>query len=305
MPNALENAVDALSDPNVALPDALRRLLVVARRIGADALADWIGHELNGYQAGDPLPSYRSATNVPVALRFAGPFQSNVTRTFSVLELPDELRSTMDSVAIREPVASCVALAAGDQDPELPFPIFWVLRYRELAELNQAPGFQMMQLDHAAARFPRTHLLGVLDRIRTTGLDLALSFEDVSPNVGSLGGPTIDTDTELARVVNIGVINVFGERANVAVGEGAQALQVNPGDVPALLEAAAHILEPEGVEALKAALDQDAQAAGPATRGFLLKVKEGAVGLVAGIGVNGAYDGLLHLLQSAFPGFSG
>lgn len=305
MPTALENAVAALSDQNVPLPDALRRLLVVSRRIGADTLAEWIGHELSGYSPDDSLPSYRSAAGLPVALRFVGPFQSSITRTFSVLELPHELRGAMDNVALREPLASCVALAGGPQDPELGFPIFWIERYRQLAEQNEAPRFEMMTLDHAAARFPRTHLLGVLDRIRTTGLELALSLEDISPEVGMPGGPTVKTDLDLARVVSVGVINVFGAGANVAMGDGAQAFQITPGDVPALLAAATSYLADEGIKALGAAIEADGKVAGSATKRVLEKVKGGAFALASGMSVNGAYDGLIQLLQMAFPGFGG
>lgn len=305
MPTALENAVDALSDESVALPDALRRLLVIARRIGADTLAEWIGHELNGYGPGDSLPPYRSSAGLPVALRFVGPFQSSITRTFSVPELPEELRAAMEAVALREPLASCVALAGGGQDPELSFPIHWVERYRQLAEQGQAVRLDMMTLDHAAARFPRTHLRGVLDRIRTTALELALSLEKESPDVGNPGGPTVDTDMGVARVVSIGVMNVYGAGANVAVGEGAQALQVTPGDVPALLAAAARYLQGEGVQALEAAIEVDGGMAGSSTSGVLEKVKKGFFTVAAGMSVNGAYDGLLQLLQAAFPGFGG
>jgi hypothetical protein len=304
MATALENAVDALSDQSVPLPDALRRLLVVARRIGAGTLADWIGHELNGYGPSDTLPPYRSTTGLPVALRFVGPYQSSSTRTFSVLEMPQELRPSIEAVALREPLGSCVALAALEQDPELSLPIYWVTRYRELAHQDKAVHIEMMELDHAALRFPRTHLLGVLDRIRTMGLELALSLEDVSPDVGSPGGPTVATNLELARVVSIGTMNVFGAGANVAIGDGAQALQITPGDVSALLAAAARYLEDGGVRALEVAIEEDGKVAGRATRGVLEKVRNGAFALVGGMTVNGAYDELLHLLRMAFPGFS-
>lgn len=305
MPTALENAVDALSDQTVQLPDALRRLLVVARRIRASTLAEWIGHELNGYGPDDTIPTYRSSLGLPVVLRFVGPFQSSITRTFSILEIPEELRPTVEAVALREPLASCVALAGGEQDPELAFPIFWVTRYRQLVEQDKAVHIEMMTLDHAAARFPRTHLLGVLDRIRTTALELALSLEDASPEVGSPGGPTVATNEEVARAVNIGVLNVYGAGANLVIGENAKIVQIDPGDVPALLAAAACYLEDAGVQALGDAIEADGKVPGSATKAVLEKVKRGAIGAAAGISVNGAYDGLMHLLRMAFPDFGG
>jgi hypothetical protein len=56
MPTALESAVDALSDPNVAVADALRRLLVVSRRIGAGDLSRWLMGELSGFGADEGSP---------------------------------------------------------------------------------------------------------------------------------------------------------------------------------------------------------------------------------------------------------
>ncbi len=302
MPTALENAVDALSDQSAALPDALRRLLVVARRVRADSLASWIGNELSGYGLGDTLPSYRSAAGMPVALRFVGPMQSSVTRHFSVNELPSELRAAVEAVAIREPLAACVALAGADRDPELSLPHFWVTRYRELAEHRKAARIEMMMLDAAAVQFPRTHLLGVLDRIRTAALELTLSLEDTSPEAGSPGGPTVTNDVDLARAVSIGVVNVFGA---LAIGEGAQAFQITPGDIAALLTAAGRYLDKSGVQELANAIEADGKVAGSATKEVLERVKRGSLAVVAGMTVNGAYDGLLQILQMAFPGFGG
>ena len=61
MSSPLALAIDALSDPEVALSAALRRLYVVAGRIGADDLAATIMTELKAYPPSVPVPIYREA----------------------------------------------------------------------------------------------------------------------------------------------------------------------------------------------------------------------------------------------------
>jgi hypothetical protein len=66
MTTAMERAVDALSDPSVGLPDALRALLVVSRRIEATELTTWLRGELDGYGPATAVPAYREGGNLPV-----------------------------------------------------------------------------------------------------------------------------------------------------------------------------------------------------------------------------------------------
>lgn len=92
MTTALEMAIEALSDPSVTLPDALRRLLVVSRRIGADDLSDWVRGELNGYPLDGELPTYRAGKHLPIKLRFDGPMQSSATRLVTAGPVPASAR---------------------------------------------------------------------------------------------------------------------------------------------------------------------------------------------------------------------
>ena len=82
MPTALEQAIASLSDPQTTLADALRRLLVVSRRIGADDLTKWIRSELDGYATSGEAPEYRQAKGLSVTVRFDGPMNS-----FSLLDV--------------------------------------------------------------------------------------------------------------------------------------------------------------------------------------------------------------------------
>lgn len=310
MTTALARAVDALSDPKVGLSDALRMLLVVSHRIGAEKLSIWLRNELDGYEAGDSIPVYREGSNLPIDLRFEGPFGSSAQHTLSPRELPDVLREAVKDQSIYAPVAELVELSQGANDPVWSLPVQWVVLYRELAEKRQAPTYEMMQLNRAAVKIPSTYLKGILDRIKTTGLDLALSLEDISTDVGVVGGPTVADEPRIAQQVNIHLTQLFGDNATLTVGDnatvasaaGAVAVTVGAGDIAGLLEAAKEILSSEGVDELAAALDEDGGEFGRETTKFLDRVKQGGVVLVGGITTNAAYSGLVALLGQAFGG---
>lgn len=310
MPTALESAIDSLSNPSVALPDALRQLLVVSRRIGAAELTTWLRGELGGYDSGIDVPQYRDGKGLPIKLRFDGPMGSSATRHLSPAELPNQLARVAESNGFREPVAELQALASGNGDPEMQLPVAWLAMYRQLIEQGKVPSIEYMVLNHASIAMPRTHLVGILDRVKSTALDLALSLEDVSPEVGDTGGPTVVSEPRLAEQIHIHLGSVYatnstvtvGDNATVATGKKSTAISVEPGDITGLLVAAAKLLNSDGVAALAEALNDDGDRPGTSTRGFLDRVKAGAGVLAVDMTTNAAYDGLVALLQQAFPG---
>jgi hypothetical protein len=313
MPTALERAVDSLSDPDVSLPDALRRLLVVSRRIGADDLSRWIRSELDGYSNDADPPIYRNGTGLSIRLHFDGPFGSSAEMSVTKSELPEMLGAALDMVHFRQPVAELEALAQRDvgNDPHLNLPMAWVGMYRKFAGQSEVPRMDMMHLNHASVTIPQTYLNGILDRVKSTALDLALRLEDVSLEVGDTGGPTVGDEPRLADVVNVALTQLVAEPGStvtvgdnnaIASGEGATVVQVQPGDIDGLLNAAGAYLDEEGVKALAQAIDQDGEEPKEATHKFLDRVKAGSYVLAAGVTTNGAYDGLVTLLKQAFPG---
>ncbi len=305
MATALERAVEALSDPSASTADALRGLLVVSRRISADDLSTWIKSELDGYRADQEVPAYRRGDSLPISIRFDGYGGSQVTRRLSQRELPDELVIT-NGVHLRQPVAELAALCAGDheQEPQVQLPLLWLATFRRLADENRVPHMPMMVADHAAVLAPRTHLLGILDRVKSAALDLALDLEDASLEAGAAGGPTVDSVPALASAVTVNLNQIFANNSTVAVGDNASVVNVQVGDIDGLFEAARSLLSEEGVKALADAIEEDGGEPGRETRSFLDRVRGGAFVLGSGIATNGAYEGLVHVLGSVFPGFS-
>ena len=306
MATVLENAIDSLSDPHVSISDALRRLLVVARRINASDLDQWLRAELEGYGPDAGVPEYRDGSTLPIAIRFDGYGGSQTTRRVTPAELPAELQSVMEGMKMRQPLGELAALAARDGDSEVQLPNVWLARYRQLASENKVPHMPMTTANHVAVQVPRTYLVGMLDRIKSIALDLALDLEEVSTAAGSNDGPTVESNPALGDAVATHMTTIFATNSNVSIasGAGATTVQVQAGDVDGLLRAAASLVGPDGVAALGSALDNDGGQPDDATRTFLQRVRGGGIALVGGLTVNGAYDGLVALLEQVFPGFN-
>lgn len=307
MASELERAIDSLSNPEISIADALRQLLVVARRIGAEDAMAWLRSELEGYKDDVTVPDYREGSSFPITVRFDGPMRSWETLQVSASELPAELRAVLNKFSLGMPVAEMEALAkaAGEGSPRLPLPMHWVMLYREAVENRTVPSLSLHVANEAYISVPKTYLVGLLDRVKTVALGLALDIERVSTEAGASGGPTVDSEPALGQTVASHMTMIFAHNSSVSVasGAGATAVQLQVGDVPGLLREAAKLLVGDGVEALRAALNDDGDQPAEATRGFLDRVKAGAYGLAGGLTTNAAYDGLVVLLHQVFPGF--
>lgn len=312
MSSALERAIDALTGPAATTAEALRSLLVVARRIEADDVSAWLRAELGGFEAGADVPAYRVIPQPPIEVHFDGFGGSWRKLTTYPHELGEELGSAAQNMQLRQPVAELVELAGVDDVVRSQLPMLWVMRYRALAERGEVPYLEMMLANSASISLPRTYITGVLDRIKSVALELALDIESASRDAGRADGPTTSSDADLARAVESRMTTIYatnstitvGDRAAVATGERSTAGQtvVQVGDVSGLLDAARGLLSEDGINALKEALESDGGEPSSATRSFLDRVKAGAYGLAAGVTANGAYDGLVNLLTEVFPG---
>jgi hypothetical protein len=311
--HSLARAIEGLSTPGVDLPDALRGLYVVSRRMQAEDLTAWLRAELDGYPNGRPTPPYRTADGLPIELHFDGPMRSSDSMRVTGADLPENVGAALRSRSMREPAAELAALAAADGDPASDLPPAWIHLYREHIETGNIPHFPMMVLNRARLLMPRTYLLGILDRAKSNALDLALDLEQIAANAGDTGGPTVTDDPALAQVVTQHMTTLFapsativlGGNAAISSGAGGVAIQTVGPDLDGLLKAVGELLGQQGHDDLQAALEGDGGEPDEQTRGFLEKVKGGGYVLAGGLTTNGAYDGLVALLGSVFKHFTG
>ncbi len=314
MSTALERAIEQLSGSNAGVADALRGLLVVSRRIGATAATSWLRSELDGFEKSDEIPAYRIIASVPIEIRFDGYGGSWQKRTMTAHELPAELGNAAKDMPLIQPVAELEGLAGGDQPPQIQLPGAWLQRFRELADQRKVPHLEMSVANDAILVLPQNHLRGVLDRIKSAALDFALDIEEVSTAAGGADGPTVATDPRLAQAVAGTITHIYAKDSNITLGDNASVASgkrgvagqtvIQVGDVTDLLREARTLLSDEGVAALVAALEVDGGKPAETTRTFLGQVQRGGVLLASGISQNAAYDGLVHLLSTVFPGFS-
>lgn len=302
----LDQAIRSLTDPSVAIGDALRGLLVVSRRIKATELTDWIQAELTGYDSDAALPKYRRQP-LPIELRWDGFGGSRSFMTVGAGEIPEVLAPADQPVRLTHPVAELSALAGaeGDTEPRFALPLAWVALYRHFIKQGELiPHIQNMVLNEAYVIAPRTFLLGLVDQVKTAALDLALDLEGVSPEAGSSGGPTVESDKELASVVNIHMNTINANNSTVVLGDGNTSVNVQVGDLDGMLKAAATLIAQDGLAALREAIEADGGEPDKQTRSVLDRVKAGAFTLVGGITTNAAYEGLVQLVQAAYPNFT-
>jgi hypothetical protein len=262
-----------------------------------------------------------------IKLLFDGFMGTAQTMTLRKSDLPESLGSVVSGAKFRQPVAELQELAEGDSDPGVQLPLSWIALYRQLADENRAPHIEMMVLNRAVTSMPRTHLKGMLDRVKSTALDLALSLEDISPEVGTTGGPTVSNEPRIEQQVHLHLAPMYangstislsentvvtsrdnatvslGSNTNIASGRDSTAVHIDAGNIGSLLQAAENYLSPDGVEALNSALQSDGGEPATKTRGLLDRVKAGSFGLASGMSTNAAYDGLISLIQQAFPDF--
>lgn len=304
MTTPLERAIESLTDPSVQIADALRGLMVVSRRIGADDLSTWVRSELDGYGNAE-VPVYRRGGTLPIVVRFDGMMGRRDSMRLQQADLHEKLHLPPAFTNLRQPVAELAQLCQGDEDPMWQMPLWWLVQYRALVERGEAPHWEYMEPNHAAMVIPRTFLLGVVDRVKSFALDLALKIEDVSVDAGVAGGPTLESEPRLAAVVNVQLNQVFATNSTVAVGDNASATQVQVGDVDGLLSAARSLLTEEGIEALKDAIEQDGGEPAEQTRSFLDRVRGGAYVLGGSVATSAVYDALVGMLGGTFPGFGG
>jgi hypothetical protein len=88
----LDALINGLSDDNLTTSNALRKFLVVGKRLKSDVIVDWANGELNGLNGVDleDYPIYRGSLEVPVQALFTGPFGAWQKQLISAEDVPDE-----------------------------------------------------------------------------------------------------------------------------------------------------------------------------------------------------------------------
>ena len=299
----LTSIIDAATAPDVDAASLLRKVKVVAARLGTDELSGWVDHELNGYTSDAKLPPYRGPFAAEVLGLFVGPFNSQMTLAIPSQKLTAFRPSaaTLFEVSFHQPVAELAEQArTGGPDRvganlQSPWPANVLALVNGLISQGTLELVPMHNLASAWRVITPAQLRAVIDNVVTRVLGLALDLEKLHPDAGE---PDAQRPTDLGQITTVVLSNIYGSGNNVAVG-GADVTQdlglVRAGNIESLLTALRNLgmAEPDLQELNEAIASDAADGAdagpGPRVGAFLgnMMLKTGGVAGKVGIGAAG------------------
>lgn len=215
----LSALIEIAADSGNPLADVLRQVKILAARIAAPELGAWADSELNGYRDKTTLPHYRQKRLLPIVGVWMGPVNS-ISMPVSMAGVTNEFFEDHFKTAFPHPLRELESITTADEDPSIQWDPFIVHQYNRLVT-SAGVSYASHQLIEARAVVSRSMLAGILDSIRSKVLDLALELEQVAPESGEIGGPTIK-DKDVAAATQNFYINVTGNGTNVTTGDFAE-----------------------------------------------------------------------------------
>jgi hypothetical protein len=302
----LDEIIDGASDPSVTVADLLRKAAVVAHRIRATELTEWIKREQGGYPDRDvPLPTYRGPFSVPVFGHYATYGRERLNVQVDAASAPEEWKKAFE-VELRQPLAQIEEMAGSKGENVVLWTPSLVSEWNRLEERGEVMGLEDHSLLSARRLIPRRLLVGAIDAVKNALQAFALELQDADdpklgedggPKLGEPGGPTVEDAAVRQSVVHI-TNNIFGAGASLAMAPGVtQNMTVVMGDLDSLLNAAkgAGLTDPEALAELKtAAASEDKPSK---LRAFVDKAASGAYSLTTGIGTQVAKDVLTPMIE--------
>jgi hypothetical protein len=193
--------------------DTLRKVIALGGRVGSPELREWASQELHGYVGSDvELPGYRKVAAV-LAIDVLNPMGRIVTgQQISPLSLPEGIRDVIGEVVplgqgIGEIEGMLESARAGDGVVKLAPPESQTLaRIIEHEYEADHRGQHIMAVYWPLGQVP---LRGVLDRVRTTLVELVAEMRAGTSDAGELPSREV-----AAQAVNVAV---YGNKARVNV----------------------------------------------------------------------------------------
>jgi hypothetical protein len=311
----LSDLIDDASGDDVKLAVLLRRVKVLAARLKTGPLANWVEHELAGYNQGVGLPAYRGPFPAQAIGHFVGPFGSEIRNApIPELSFDESVRSTFDPFFIlefRQGVATLEELvhrseqSGGQEGLHFAWPADAVAFANVLWRRGKVQWYEDHGLLSAKTPIGLAQVAGVLDAVRTRVLDLALAVEAQDPTAGDQGNSTIPPE----QATNIFHTVVMG--GNLAIGSTNVRQTVSPpASEKELFQRLAGIgMSGELIAELKEALqhDRESGAATPTEPGGRVKAWLGKVALLGakaggGVAVGASGEVVAQLVMGVFGG---
>lgn len=198
MSGLIEELVSDASDATKPVSQLLRRMKVAAVRLRLDDLEAWVEHELNGYETGAAVPSYR--------IQSGNPMCEHVVRGHEPLNISDEAtRALLRQIPIHQSVGSIENLLT---QPDKGNSIYW-FNYDDRTTA-QILAYNRGLLRSVGIKLDESRLVDVVDAVRDRILTWALSME----KAGVTGEGLSFTSAEQKAAQ--GVTNIFyGDNARI------------------------------------------------------------------------------------------
>lgn len=176
----LEGLINGAVESSTSLPDLLRRLKVLASRLGNNELLTWVNLELEGYGPKNPLPDYRMF-QVQSFGNFYGAFGRRLTHApIPLSSIPEEFHEVVYFAKIRESISALENLISNSSGESLK--ILWSA---DLIKFNGQDIYQDMVCLSAWQQISIGSLLTILETIRSRLLNFVLELEKIDPKIGS------------------------------------------------------------------------------------------------------------------------
>ncbi|MGO2746221.1 AbiTii domain-containing protein [Microbacterium sp.] len=295
----LDDVISQASDGEATA--VLRKLMIVAHRLGAASLLAWVKNELNGYEADDDLPSYRGPMTVGVQALITGPMGSRGTNVLTSHGIPEGFEGLFE-VSFYDPLAGIEAFAQSSEGISIPWDPVIVGMYNRWIDARDVPFIQGWGVYSASKAVSQSRLRAIVDVVRTKALEMALDLQADFPEAGEPGGPTVDDPRVEATVTHI-TTNIYGSVTGLAQGNSVrQKVSVKAGDLVATLDAARAFLADSGVAEFSRVLTgpgDDEDKRGRLER-FVHGVKSGTIAVAGGVASNLAAEGVIEISNQFF-----
>lgn len=194
----LEQIEEDALDSSRSVADALRKCIALGGRAGSRDLRDWASGELKGYTSDDELPEYR-VVRAPIVIDGIAGAALIRGQQISSHDLPDVAQNAGIDELIRlsQGIGELEELAreGPDQVVRLGLP-----GSAELAKLmTHELGNQYQSIQRVYWNVSRTALVGVLDRVRTTLVELVAQIRE---ETGTVEDPPAEA---LTNAVNVAI----------------------------------------------------------------------------------------------------
>ncbi len=259
----LREIQNGAAEDSVSLGSLLRKVKLLAGRIGVKEIGLWADRELSGYDGIDTLPPYRGPFNARVLGDAMGPYGSGL-RNFPIppLALSEEYRDGfLFKLYFLQGVAELESLAAAKETLRSPWSSDTVMGFPILTEGGIVKIDPTMAWVQIWKEVPYPTIVGVLDAIRNRILDFTMQIGEKEPSAER--EQRITDPERVERAANIFNTIVYANSANVALGnrDVTQTQELpTPFDTNSLMDYLRKLgLDEEMIDGLQDALDEDAK----------------------------------------------